>query len=186
MPLACYKPFECSKRERGVNLDCIAVDRPSLEKRGSIFYSLPAVCMGGGKGKENGLTQPLLEGMEGLKPEETELDNCLVLSRPIYKDTGKKQEWTCVLHAQPSIFQPGIDIELIASASNHLAILSRKKSLKPGDRVVLTGIMRVDTLDFPTGETHTIHRLALTHAPQMVVKEKRVSTTVFEQQRKPR
>jgi hypothetical protein len=61
-----------------------------------------------------------------------------------------------------------------------------KKSLKPGDRVVLTGILRVDTVTFPTGETHPINRLALTQAPQMLVKEKRVSTTVYEQQRKPR
>ncbi len=88
-----------------------------------------------------------------------------------------------MLHAQPSIFQPETDIELIASASNELATLSQKKSLKPGDRVVLTGIMRVDTLTFPTGETHTIHRLALTHVPQMVIKEKRVSTTVYEQRK---
>jgi len=143
--------------------------------------------MGGRNGKENGFTQPFLVGLEAEKPQETKLDNCLVLTLPEYKDTGKKQEWTCSLHAQPSIFQPDTDIELIASANNHLAILSRKKSLKPGDRVVLTGIMREDTtLTFPTGETQTIHRLALTQAPQMVVKEKRVSSTVYEQQRKPR
>ncbi len=140
--------------------------------------------MGGRNGKENGLTQPHLSGLEADKPEETEFANCLVLSRPEYKDTGKKQEWTCTLHAQPSIFQPDTDIELIASASNKLATLSRRKSLKPGDRVVLMGILRVDMLDFPTGETQTIHRLALTQAPQMVVREKRVSTTVYEQRKR--
>ena len=138
--------------------------------------------MGGRNGRENGLTQPSLTGLEAEKPEETELANCLVLSRPEYKDTGKKQEWSCALHAQPSIFQPDTDMELIASASSELATLSQRKSLKPGDRVVLTGILRVDILPFPTGETKIIHRLALTQAPQMVVKEKRVSTTVYEQQ----
>ena len=142
--------------------------------------------MGGRNGKENGFTQPLLTGMEAEKPEETELANCLVLRRPEYKDSGKKQEWVCSLHAQPSIFQPETDMELIASASNELATLSQRKSLKPGDRVVLTGILRVDTVKFPTGETQTINRLALTQAPQMLVKEKRVSTTVYEQQRKSR
>ena len=140
--------------------------------------------MGGRNGKENGLTQPLLSGLEAAKPEETELANCLVLSRPEYKDTGKKQEWSCALHAQPSIFQPEIDMELIASASSELATLSQRKSLKPGDRVVLTGILRVDILPFPTGETKIINRLALTQAPQMVVKEKRVSTTVYEQRKR--
>jgi ABC-type uncharacterized transport system ATPase subunit len=51
---------------------------------------------------------------------------------------------------------------------------------------MLTGILRVDTVTFPTGEMQTINRLALTQAPQMIVKEKRVSTTVYEQQRKTR
>jgi hypothetical protein len=154
-----------------------------LKKGGvsSIVFQAPG--MGGRNGKENGLTQPSLTGLEAEKPQETELANCLVLSRPEYKDTGKKQEWSCALHAQPSIFQPDIDMELIASASSELASLSQRKSLKPGDRVVLTGILRVDTLTFPTGETQTIHRLALTQAPQMVVKEKRVSTTVYEQRK---
>src|SRR5690242_1690959 len=96
----------------------------------------------GGKGKEDEFNQPLLAGMEGLQPEETELDNCLVLSRPEYKDTGKKQEWACVLYAEPSIFQPETDIEVTASASNEVAKQSQKKSIKPGDRVVLTGILR--------------------------------------------
>ncbi len=145
-----------------------------------------SAAMGGRNGKENGLTQPSLTGLEAEKPEETELANGLVLSRPEYKDTGKKQELICALHAQPSIFQPEIDMELIASASSELATLSQRKSLKPGDRVELTGILRVDTLTFPTGESQTVNRLALTQAPQMVVKEKRVSTTVYEQQRKTR
>ncbi len=141
--------------------------------------------MGGRNGQENGFTQPALSGLEAEKPIETELDNCLVLRLPEYKDTGKKQEWICSLHAEPSIFQPDTDMGLIASATNELAILSKRKSLKPGDRVVLTGILRVDTLTYPSGETQTINRLALTQAPQMVAREKRVSTTVYEQ-RKPR
>ena len=97
--------------------------------------------------------------MEELKPEETELDNCLMLSRPVYKDTGKKQEWTCVIHAQPSIFQPDTDMELTASAGNELATQSQRKSLKPGARVVLTGILRSDTVLFPTGESKTMYSL---------------------------
>jgi hypothetical protein len=53
--------------------------------------------------------------------------------------------------------------------------------LKPGDRVYLNGVVRVDTIEFPTGKTQTIHRIALTTPPEMVAKEKRVSTTVFAQ-----
>lgn len=142
--------------------------------------------MGGQNGKEKGYVQGLLAGLEAEKPAERAFDNCLVLALPVYKETGKRHEWSCTLHAQPSIFQPDVDMELIASANNELAALAQRKSLKPGDRVVLTGILRVDTLTFPTGESTTIHRLALTQAPQMLLKEKRVSTTVYEQQRKTR
>jgi hypothetical protein len=87
--------------------------------------------MGGRNGKENGFIQPLLAGLEAEKPEETELDNCLVLSRPVYRDTGKKQEWTCVLHAQPSIFQPDMDTVFLVSATNDLAVMILE-SVKPG------------------------------------------------------
>jgi hypothetical protein len=141
-------------------------------------------CMGGKNAKEEGLTQPQLTGLEAEQPEEIELANCLVLALPVYKDTGKRREWSCTLHAQASIFQPDIDMELFASASNELATLSQRKSLKAGDRVVLTGILREDTLTFPTGESKTIHRLTLTHAPEMIAKDKRVSTTVYEQQKR--
>ena len=142
--------------------------------------------MGGGKGKENEITPSLFDGLEAEGPEETHFDNCLVLSQPAYSEKGKIPEWVCSVHAQRSIFQQETDLELIASATNRLAEQSKRKNLKPGDRVVLTGILRNDTVLFPTGETKTIPHLALTQAPQMVVKEKRVSTTVYEQQRKTR
>ena len=80
----------------------------------------------------------------------------------IYQDTGKKQEWTCVLYAEPCIFQPETDMEVTAVANHEIAKESQKKSLKPGDRVVLTGIMRSDTVKFPTGERKTIYSLTLT------------------------
>ena len=123
---------------------------------------------------------------EAEQPKETALDNCLVLAQPAYRDTGKRREWSCALHAQPSIFQPDTNMELIASASHELAQQSQRKSLKPGDRVVLTGIMREDTLTLSNGDNKTIYRLALTQAPQLVAKEKRVSTTVYEQRRNRR
>ena len=36
--------------------------------------------------------QVTLAGLEAEKPREIEFANCLVLSRPMYRDTGKKQE----------------------------------------------------------------------------------------------
>ena len=131
----------------------------------------------------NGYTQPLLDGLEAATPEETALDNCLVLSRPAYTDTGTKHEWTCAVHAQPSLFQPETDSVFLASATNGGAVKARRKSLKPGDRVALTGVVTCQTIDFPNGETQTINCIVLTHAPHMTARAKRLSTTVFEQNR---
>ena len=140
--------------------------------------------MAGRNGKEDThYTQSSLEGLSELEQEESRFDNCLILTLPMYKDTGKKQEWTVTVHAQPSIFQPDADVELVASAHNDLAKRSQRKSFKPGDRVSLTGVVRVDTLSYPTGDTQTIHRIALTALPEMLAKEKRVSTTVYEQRK---
>jgi hypothetical protein len=137
--------------------------------------------MGRNGKEEQRYTQASLEGLADLEQAESQFANCLILSLPVYTDTGKEQEWIVTVHAQPSIFQPDADIQLIASAHNDLAKRSQRKSFKPGDRVALTGVLRVDTISFPSGETQTIHRLALTTLPEMVAKEKRVSTTVFAQ-----
>jgi hypothetical protein len=134
--------------------------------------------------EQTSYTQPLLDGLEAPKPEETALENCLVLERPVYKDTGNKQEWGCAVHAQPSIFQQETDTVFLVSASNELAVKARQKSLKPGDRVALTGVVSCQTIAFPNGEIQTINRIVLTQAPQMTARAKRLSTTVFEQNHK--
>jgi hypothetical protein len=131
------------------------------------------------KEQDHEYLQPTLDELGSVEQDETLLYNCLVLEQPRYSDTGEKQEWQANVHAQSCLFQPEIDTVYFASASNRVARLARRKSLKPGDRVSLTVVVRVDTLDFPTGETQTIRRIALTSPPEMVAKEKRVSTTVF-------
>ena len=81
----------------------------------------------GRNGKEDTqYTQPTIAGLADLEQAENQFANCLILSLPVYKDTGKKQEWIVTVHAQPSIFQPDADIELIASAHNDLAKRSQR------------------------------------------------------------
>jgi hypothetical protein len=128
-------------------------------------------------------SQPTLEGLGEVEQDETLLYNCLVLEQPRFSDTGVKQEWLTTVHAEPCLFQPEVDTVYFVSAGSKVARSARRKSLKPGDRVSLTGMVRVETIAFPTGETKTMHRIALTSPPEMVAKEKRVSTTVFAQKR---
>jgi hypothetical protein len=142
--------------------------------------------MGGRNGKENGFAQPSLAGLEAEKPEETELDNCLVLEQPVYKQTARRKEWRCALRVLPSIFQPERDWHLLASATNELAVEARKKSLKPGDRTILRGVVTAEPVQLQSGETQIIYHMMLTTEPKVSSREKRVSTTVYEQQRKRR
>ncbi len=133
--------------------------------------------------QDQGYSQPTLEGLGSVEQDETLLYNCLVLEQPHFSDSGQKQEWLTTVHAEPCLFQPEVDTVYFVSASSTVARSARRKSLKPGDRVSLTGMVRVESIAFPTGETKTMHRIALTSPPEMVAKEKRVSTTIFAQKR---
>lgn len=142
--------------------------------------------MAGLSGHENGYIQPILEGLSTPEAFETELDNCLVLTRPTYTDSGKKQEWTCSLHAQPSSVHPDENTVYFAHATGSQAKRARQSSLKPGDRVCIKGIVETDTITYPTGDVHTLHAITLTDTPIITAKAKRVGTTVYEQRQAKR
>src|SRR5947209_9743472 len=80
----------------------------------------------GRNGKEDAhYSQPTLAVLEAPQAEETELDNCLVLSRPEYKDTGKKRSGRMLSTRNPVCFTRRPMRFLIASASHDLAISAR-------------------------------------------------------------
>ena len=137
----------------------------------------------GKKQERETYTQPTLEGLHERETNEIELENCLVLDAPHYKATEKHKEWKCAIHAQPSIFQPDIDTLYTATATNETASQAQKKSLKPGDRVIMKGVPSTQTIEYTNGTTETLHKIALT-AIHIISREKRVSTTIYEQQQK--
>src|SRR5438046_1912598 len=118
------------------------------------------------RGKVNGeqpYSQPQLEGLTAPEITETLLENCLILVNPTYKDTGKRREWECFLHAQPTLFEPDLNMEVLAFATNKQATEANRKSLKAGDRAMITGRLDTQTLTLQNGQTQTITRLAVTH-----------------------
>src|SRR6266516_360891 len=137
--------------------------------------------MAADKEKDHEYSQLTLEGLVALEQEVTLLENCLVLEQPVYTEAhaGKEKEWVCFIHAQAGFFQPDMDQKLLATAHNRLAVAARKKSLKPGDRVSLSGIITTETVTLQSGEEQIINRLTLTAVPQVFKREERVSTTVF-------
>ncbi len=78
-------------------------------------------------------------------------------------------------YTQPTLHRCGFS----RFSSEDVAISARHKSLKPGDRVVFTGIVTSQIIAFPTGDTQTINRIALTQAPHLLSKEKRISATIL-------
>jgi len=137
--------------------------------------------------ENDSFTQPYFWGPEAEPPKETELDNCLVLERPVYEQTGNHKEWRCALRALPSVFEPERDWNLLVFATNDIAVEALKKRLKPGDRTILRGVVTAEQpVLLQSGETQLIYRLLLTKVPTVTSREKRVSTTVYEQQRKRR
>jgi hypothetical protein len=137
-----------------------------------------------GKAQENeAYHQPTLEGLQAPETEETVLENCLVLETPHYSATDKRKEWKCLIYAQPSIFQPDIDAHFVATATNDVALEAKKKSLKAGDRAVMKGVVSSQTIAKANGTTETIHKIALS-AITIISREKRVSTTAYEQKQK--
>lgn len=136
--------------------------------------------------EDNKYSQPTLDGLGSVEQDETLYENCLVLEQPVYTEThdGKQKDWLCAIHAQPSFFQPDMDQKLLATARNKLAVAARKKSLKPGDRAVLSGIITTETVTLQSGEEQIVNRLTLTAVPQVFQREERVSTTVFALKRK--
>lgn len=137
------------------------------------------------KEQDRKYTQPSLDGLAAPEQEVTLFENCLVLEQPVYTEThdGKQKEWICSVHAQPTFFQPDMDQKLLATARNQLAVAARKKSLKPGDQAILSGIITTETVTLQSGEEQSINRLTLTAVPQVFKREERVSTTVFAQKR---
>jgi hypothetical protein len=140
------------------------------------------------KEQDQKFTQPLLDGLSAPEQEVTLFENCLVLEQPLYTEThdGKQKEWVCSIHAQATFFQPDMDQKLLATARNRLAVAARKKSLKPGDRAILSGIITTENITLQSGEEQSINRLTLTAVPQVFKREERVSTTVFALKRSKR
>src|SRR5437016_5654334 len=85
-------------------------------------------------------SQPTFEGFETEENTETTLENCVVAARPTYKKVGQAHEWHCSLYAPPDIFHQDRD-ELVEAHATTYAEEANRKRLRPGDRVVLKGLL---------------------------------------------
>jgi hypothetical protein len=126
-------------------------------------------------------SQPTLEGLETEAKTEVLLENCVVAARPIYKKVGSGHEWQCSLYALPDIFHQDRD-ELVEAHATNYAEMANKKRLRPGDRVVLKGLLSQQELALENGETRTVNYIRVSDIA-VIEKAERKSITVFEQKR---
>jgi hypothetical protein len=147
-------------------------------------------CMGrNGKEEQPYIQSSLVWGeaeVEAPIPEETELENCLVLSRPVYKTTKREkgeneQHWVVRVHAQPTMFQPEMDAVFLATATNEQAMVAHKHGLKPGDRTRIRGVLSPQAVPLNNGQA--IQQISVTDL-HVLSRTQRVSTTVFEQRQR--
>ena len=122
-------------------------------------------------------------GAEAAPMEETELENCLVLSRPVYQPATKKrpEHWIVRVHAQPTMFQSEMDAVFLATADSSQAVALNKQSLRPGDRACIRGVLNSQTVLLNNGTA--IQQISVTDL-RVLSRTQRVSTTVFEQQQR--
>ena len=112
---------------------------------------------------------------------EVTLENCIVAQRPTYTKIGQVHEWRCSLFAPPDLFHQERDDLVEAHATNYAEAANRKR-LRPGDRVVLKGLLSQQELPFENGETKVVNYLRVSDI-LVIERAERKSITVFEQKR---
>lgn len=140
-----------------------------------------------GKEETSPYIQPSLVGAEmgaeAEPSEETELEKCLVLSRPVYKPATKKRQehWVVRVHAQPTMFQPETDAVFLATAESSQSVALNKQSLRPGDRTRIRGVLGPQAVLLNNGQA--IQQISVTDL-HVLNRTQWVSTTVFEQRQR--
>jgi len=125
--------------------------------------------------------QQTLDNVEAEEPPPVTIDNCVVISRPSMTKHKNTPLWTCNLAAEPDIFHPDRH-ELIEVRASQYAKHAQKKQIKPGDRVIVTGIAQTQEFALANGERRTIHHLMLSDM-KVIERARRISITVYERER---
>ncbi len=127
---------------------------------------------------EAALHQLSFEGLAGREPEPIVVEHCIVTSEPIYVKQKKGAVWKCAVHAPPDLFHQEQDDTYQLHATIY-ATEAKKKRLRPGDVVTVTGTMSMQRIALQNGTTHEIKHLAVSNL-LVVSRAPRKTVTVYE------
>jgi len=129
--------------------------------------------------EQNGFVQPTLEGIDTEQTPEIEPGNCLVTASIRFKKLVRGNEWHCKIHAAPDLLHPEQEGDFEAHAYNSYADMAQSYHLRPGDRALMRGTLRLQTIALGNGETTIINHFSVT-AIEVLARSKRTSITVYE------
>jgi hypothetical protein len=131
---------------------------------------------------EADLHQLSFEGLAGGEPEPMVVEHCIVTSEPVYAKQKKGAVWECAVHVSPDLFHQEQDDTYQLHATTY-ATEAKKKRLRPGDIVTVTGTLSIQRIALQNGTTQEMKHLAVTEL-LVVSRAPRKTITVFEAQQK--
>lgn len=124
--------------------------------------------------------QLVFEGFSGQPEEEKTLPYGIVEETPTVTKNGRGSEWRCVVRVPSDLWTEEETIyELRATG---FATEAKKKRLRPGDVVCLTGTPSVQEMALAGGEIKRVHQFTVS-GMDVIRRAKRTSITVYEQQK---
>ena len=109
-------------------------------------------------------------------------ENVVVETLPIWKNLQRSgNEWHCRMYAQPDLFNQERSDYFEVHARSY-AKEAKKKDLRPGDVVTLTGIQKTQEIKLADGRLETIKHITVSQI-DVLSRAKRTSLTVYERKR---
>jgi hypothetical protein len=124
--------------------------------------------------------QLAFEGLAELEPEPIVVEHCIVIQAPTYHKNKQGTLWECVVYAPPDLFHQEQNDTYQLHATTY-ANEAKKKRLKPGDVVTVTGILSTQHIALQNGTTQEIKHLAVSDV-LIVSRAPRKTVTIYEAQ----
>jgi hypothetical protein len=134
-----------------------------------------------GTPEQNDYNQLSLEGFAGQSKEEVSLPYGIVEAMPTFTKNGKGSEWRCVVRVPADLWTEEERVYELRATS--YATEAKKKRLRPGDAVSLTGTPCVQEIPLAGGEVKRVHQFTVSNM-DVIRRAKRTSITVYEQQKR--
>ncbi len=127
-----------------------------LDSTPSLSYPFPVAR----QKEEPEFQQPNLEGFTQ-EPETMVVEHCIITDESTFRTSKHGNGWECAAYAPPILFAPERE-ETYRLHTSTYATEAKKKQLRSGDVVTVTGTMSIQRVTLQNGVTEEIKRLAVT------------------------